>query len=84
MTYQERKELIIKPLWSNEDIKKYFECGTTKASQIRQSAVVRHKGLDRFNLKKVRVESVFETLGISYEKELSKIKFMEEERNGRQ
>ncbi len=63
MESQDFEKLMLKGMWSLEDIKQYCDCGTTKASQIRQAALKLGGGCI-YSSKLVLRDKVLEALGL--------------------
>ncbi len=60
--------LLNKPLWSLQDIQKYFSCGQCKASKIMQQAKL--ISVSRFLPSKAKRDNVFKVLGLDVKTEL--------------
>ncbi|MCR5112711.1 MAG: hypothetical protein K6A63_02105 [Acholeplasmatales bacterium] len=71
-----KEELLTKPLWDLKDIKTYFGCGNTRASQIMQEA--KKISVSRLLPSKAKRDNVFQVLGISFMEEVKKIKMLGE------
>jgi hypothetical protein len=71
------KNMLARSIWSNQDIMAYVGCSKTKASSIRQKAVIEHKGYVESFPKKVRRDAVLAALGIDLKTEVWNIKIIE-------
>lgn len=70
----EISELLMKPIWSNEDIMKYVKCGSNSACLIHQNAAIKHDGVVKLLPKKVKRNAVLAALGIDVNQEFEKAK----------
>ena len=75
--------LLQKPIWNNTDIMQYVGCKATKASEIKQLALKRYKGVVRGFPQRVKRDAVLELLGLSFEEEIKKLNILEDLTNGR-
>lgn len=62
--------LLLKGVWSNEDIMRYVGCSKTKASELHQEASIKHGGYIPHLPKKVKRDAVLEVLGLDILKEI--------------
>ena len=63
-------ELLKKPLWSLKDIKQYFGCGNTTASQMMQQA--KKISCSRYMPSKAKRDVLFEINGLDFKEEVKK------------
>lgn len=70
----DKASLLLKSVWTNQDIMAYTNCGATTASAIHQKAVIEHNGLIKLLPRKVKRDAVFKALGIDPDQEIEKLK----------
>ena len=70
MTIEQRKELLSKPVWNYHDISIFFNCGTTKAIQIKNQACKDFAGSIRYMSQYATVESIMQCVGTTRNKEI--------------
>ena len=71
----DRKEILEKPLWSLQDIKKYFDIGQTKASQMMKAA--KRISCSRYLPSKAKRDILLELNGLTFKEEISKMQMLE-------
>lgn len=64
-----QNQVLLKPIWSNEDIEAYVGCKSTRASQIHRAAL-NYGGLFRFIPTLVYRDAVLKALNIDLKAEL--------------
>lgn len=57
-----RIDLLLKPLWTNQDIADYCGVGLNVASAIRTAAIKQHDGLFTLDTKKVKRDAVLKVV----------------------
>ena len=70
-------ELLEKSLWSSKDIKNFFGCSNTKASEIMQEA--KKISISRLLPSKAKRDNVLEVMGINFNEEIKKLRILEKE-----
>lgn len=75
---EERKKLLLKPVWDYKDIMKYFDVKQTFAYSIKERAIKECDGTVRIGNQYVKTNSVLALYGTSREEELEVIKSYEE------
>lgn len=73
-----RIDLLAISIWSNRDIMEYVGCGSTKAVEIRRTAIFKHKGMVPMCPKKVYRDAVLNALGLNFYSELEKYRLLKE------
>lgn len=68
---EEQRHLLSKRYWHLHDIQKFFECGKTKASQIRQRAINEFGGFEPIFPQRVKRDSVLKAMDIEINKKES-------------
>ena len=68
MNIEEKKELLLKPVWTFTDIQKYLECSPQKAYQIKKK--VSEYGSVPYGKHLVKTDAVLALYGTSREQEL--------------
>ena len=63
-------ESLCNPLWNNQMIMTYCECGMNKACEIRQTAIDKYGGAVPMFKKLVKADSVMLAIGTTREREL--------------
>lgn len=72
-------ELLKKPLWSLKDIKQYFGCGNTTASQMMQQA--KKISCSKYLPSKARRDVLFNMNGLDFKEEVKKQLILEGKEN---
>ena len=67
---QEKKELLLKPVWDYKDIMSYFGVKTTYACDIKKRAINEFDGTVKIGSQYVKTDSVLALYGTSRSKEL--------------
>lgn len=57
-----RIDLLLKPLWTNQDIADYCGVGLNVAGSIRQEAIKQYDGLFKLDTKKVKRDAVLQVI----------------------
>lgn len=70
----EKLDLLAKPLWDYNDIRRYFSTGKNKAIEIKKAARIRSNGLPKYDQAKATINAVMEVMGLSLADEISKLK----------
>ncbi len=70
----DKARLLLKSVWTNQDIMAYSGCCMTSASAIHQRAVIEHDGLIKLLPKKVKRDAVLKVLGVDPDEEIGRIK----------
>lgn len=69
-------DLLLRAIWSNQDIMAYVGCARSKASEIHKEAVTKHNGYVPQCPKKVRRDAVLKVLGVNFVDEIFKINYL--------
>lgn len=70
----EALELLTKPLWNYNDIRKYFHIGKNKAIAIKDIARKANGNLPKYEPTKATAKSVMEIQGLNIDEEISRLK----------
>lgn len=70
----EELELLTKPLWNYNDIRKYFHIGKNKAIAIKDSARKQCGNLPKYEPTKATAKAVMEIQGLNIDEEISRLK----------
>lgn len=74
LTLKDKLDLLTQPHWDYHCISKYVGCGSTKAIEIKNSALRDYDGAIRYLNQCVKVDSVMKVLGTTRERELEILK----------
>ena len=77
MLSEEKKELLLKPVWDYKDIMKYFGVKTTNAFKIKHRALDEQDGGVRWGNGLVKTDSVLALYGTNRKQELGILKAYE-------
>lgn len=70
MTIDRRKELLAKPYWDYHDIAEYFDCGTTKAIEIKKQAINIYDGNIKYMSQYAKIDSILKCFGTTRANEI--------------
>lgn len=77
LTIEERKTLLLKPVWQYGDVMKYTGFAKSKAFEVMQECKDKLNGKVIFNDHAVKRNSVLAWLSTSFEEEINKLKQIE-------